>query len=271
MTRFARADLIDIQSEIWDSILVLCNGLQLTDWEKQTNCPTWTVKDCLSHLIGVESRLLGLPVPEIEIEKLEHVKNSQGLDNELDIMSRRSKPPRDIVREFVAVTGLRIDYLRNEKDFSVKVESPVGMGSLADQVSVRIFDCWIHQQDIKMAIGAKCDFVSAAANLSFDRMYSVMPFVVGKKVAPINGTKILFEIHCDEKVVQKAVHVSDNKASFSSDSVDHDVSIVCTDELFFLLTCGRISPEKAIRDGSVEFRGDKLLGERVASNMNFMI
>ena len=32
-----------------------------------------------------------------------------------------------------------------------------------------------------MAIVGKCDFVSSAADLSFDRMYSVMPSVIGKK------------------------------------------------------------------------------------------
>jgi hypothetical protein len=80
--------------------------------------------------------LWGHPIPEME--ELGHVENPQGLDNEIDIISRRSKSPRDILREFMTVTGLRIDYLKNEKDFSVKAESPVGMASLTDQVSIRI-------------------------------------------------------------------------------------------------------------------------------------
>ena len=86
MTAVTREGLIEIQVEIWGSLLEFCNKLTPTDWKKQTNCPTWTVKDCLSHLVGIESRLMGYSVPKIEINESDHVNNSQGLTNEIDVV-----------------------------------------------------------------------------------------------------------------------------------------------------------------------------------------
>ena len=89
MTIFTRESLIEIQAELWKSISCFCCELNPGDWGQPTNCPNWTVKDCLSHLIGIESRLMGDAAPEIEIGDLEHVKNSQGFSNEVDVISRR--------------------------------------------------------------------------------------------------------------------------------------------------------------------------------------
>ena len=87
MTIFTRESLIEIQAELWKSISYFCCELNPGDWGQPTNCPNWTVKDCLSHLIGIESRLMGDAAPEIEIGDLEHVKNSQGFSNEIDAVS----------------------------------------------------------------------------------------------------------------------------------------------------------------------------------------
>ncbi len=122
-----------------------------------------------------------------------------------------------------------------------------------------------------MAINVPCDFASKAADLSFGRMYSVMPFVVGKKVGATDGTTVMFEVYGDEDSVKKFIDVSDSRASFVADSSDYNVSILCPKDIFFMLTCGRIDPMRALKDGLVEFKGDTSLGQKVVSKMNFMI
>ena len=271
MTIFTRESLIEIQTELWKSISYFCCELNPGDWGQPTNCPNWTVKDCLSHLIGIESRLMGDAAPEIEIGDLEHVKNSQGFSNEVDVISRRFRSSDILLEEFANVTTRRLRYLRSEKDFSIEAESPVGPGSLLDQVSVRIFDGWVHFQDMRMGVGVPCDFASEAADLSLGRMYSVMPFVVGKKAGATDGTTVLFEVCEDEQVVQKFVHVRGGRASHVTTSENYSVAISCSQYAFFMLTCGRIDPLRALKRRMVDLRGDTLLGERIVSEMNFMI
>ena len=102
-------------------------------------------------------------------------------------------------------------------------------------------------------------------------MYSVMPFVVGKKVGATDGTTVLFEVCEDEHVVQKFVHVSAGRASHVTTSKNYSVAISCSKYAFFMLTCGRIDPLRARNENMIDLRGDTWLGERVVSEMNFMI
>jgi len=267
----SRQDLIEIQSEIWQSILVFCRELTPCDWESQTACPTWTVKDCFSHLIGIEARLLECPSPELEIKELRHVRNSQGLVNEIDVVSRRHKSNNELIEEFLEVTRKRIEYLHKSKDFSVKAESPIGIGTLSDQVSVRIFDCWVHLQDMRSAVGAQCEFSSKASEFSLSRIYSVLPFVIGKKVAPSDGTQVSFEIQGVINTTRKDVRMVGRRAHLVSDNNEFSVNLILSEETFFRLACGRVDPEFAIETNLVVFAGDVILGKKVVKQMNFMI
>ena len=75
----------------------------------------------------------------------------------------------------------------------------------------------------------------------------------------------------DEQVVQKFVHVRGGRASHVTTSENYSVAISCSQDAFFMLTCGRIDPLRALSRGMVDLRGDTLLGERIVSEMNFMI
>ena len=86
------------------SFLSRINAMRLG---KPDRLPTWTVKDCFSHLIGIEARLLECPSPELEIKELRHVRNSQGLVNEIDVVSRRHKSNNELIEEFLEVTSKR--------------------------------------------------------------------------------------------------------------------------------------------------------------------
>ena len=50
--------------DVWSSIAALGQELSDEDWSKPTDCPGWTVKDQLSHVIGTESMLAGRTAPQ---------------------------------------------------------------------------------------------------------------------------------------------------------------------------------------------------------------
>ena len=158
-----RERLIELQKSQWQSLENLCAALSLDEWEAYTDCPTWTVKDCISHLIGIEHRLLGREVPDLPLQETSHIRNDFGLQTEIDVVSRRAMIPEEVLEEFTAVNLERLKVLNGQLDFASEANSPIGKGNVADQVSVRVFDCWVHEQDIRRAIGKPGNLSGLAA------------------------------------------------------------------------------------------------------------
>ena len=99
-------------AETWESLVHVCRGLRAQQWDWPTECPGWTVKDQLSHLIGIERSLLGEAPPAWDAPLGDHVRNAFARENEPWIATRRAQPGPVVLAEFVAVTDLRLATLR---------------------------------------------------------------------------------------------------------------------------------------------------------------
>lgn len=55
--------VVDHLGEVWSSVVAACSQVTPEEWARMTACPGWTVKDQVSHLIGVEKMLLEEPAP----------------------------------------------------------------------------------------------------------------------------------------------------------------------------------------------------------------
>ena len=63
-TRAAHIEpVVDRLAQVWASLVTACEQVDADQWDRPTDCPGWTVKDQLSHLIGTERTLLADPVP----------------------------------------------------------------------------------------------------------------------------------------------------------------------------------------------------------------
>ncbi len=147
--------LVDMMEAVWNSIDALGQGFSESQWKTPTDCPNWSVQDQLSHLVGSESRILGRPAPEHTPAETGHVRNEIGARNEEQVDWRRSWPGARVLEEFREVTAERLVGLRamTPEDFAAETETPIGPGTVADFLRIRIFDAWIHEQDIRRAVG----------------------------------------------------------------------------------------------------------------------
>ena len=107
--------LLNLQKSVWQSLEDLCAGLNSDDWNTSTDCPTWTVKDCIAHLIGIEHRLLGWDVPNVDLLDTSHLRNDQGLKNEVDVVSRRVSTVEELMQEFRNVNSERLIIINRRK------------------------------------------------------------------------------------------------------------------------------------------------------------
>ena len=197
MTESANRQLVDMLDHVWSSTADLGRTLDETAWKQPTECPGWTVQDNLVHITALERFILGDPLPAADVpDDLPHVKNDIGTSNERWIESRRAWTGEDALEEFRVVTAARLEQLRALDDDGFRADSwtPMGPGTVADLLGFRIFDSWVHEQDMRRAVDAPGDLDSPAAAHALGMMVGVLPYIVGKKVGAPDGSTVVLSL-----------------------------------------------------------------------------
>jgi uncharacterized protein (TIGR03083 family) len=274
MTPSNREPVVDHLGEVWTSLSLACGHLDDQQWALSTDCPGWSVKDQLSHLIGVERMLLGEPSPPASVPTAEHVRNPVGQLNEAWVAARRPVPGDEVLAEFVETTDRRLESLRamSTEKFDVIGPSPIGQVPYREFMETRVIDSWAHEQDVRRALGRPGGRNGPGEATSLERCFGAMPFVVGKRVAPPDGTTVRFDVG-GELGAQEVVGMDGGRASIvtSTSSESPTVALAMDQDTFWRLGFGRVGSDEALASGSVTLDGDVELGHRVLDAMGFMI
>lgn len=268
-----REPVVEQLVDVWASTVAACEGVGPDQWALGTDCPGWSVKDQLSHLIGIERMILGDPAPALLAEAPPHVLNDFGLLNESWVEARRPVPGDDVLAEFVEVTHRRTDALEamGKDEFDRVGWSPLGERPYREFMESRILDSWAHEQDIRRALDRPGGRNGAAETLVLDRCEQTMAYVVGKRVAPPEDASVLFVV--EGALGRHAlVAMAGGRASLVAASTDRPPSVTLTleQEAFWRLAFGRVDPPALIASGKVQVDGDVALGYRVLECMPFM-
>src|SRR5205814_190369 len=105
--------VVDLQEMAFNNLDELCSSLSADEWDATTDCPGWSVKDNLSHIIGTEATILGRPAPAHDPGEKPWIRNPIGASNEIHVDYRRSRTPAEVLDEFREVTGERMKVLRS--------------------------------------------------------------------------------------------------------------------------------------------------------------
>ncbi|MGH2827586.1 MAG: maleylpyruvate isomerase family mycothiol-dependent enzyme [Actinomycetota bacterium] len=264
-------ECVALMREEWATLSNLCGHLTDEQWRVDTDCPGWTVKDQLSHLIGIERWILGHPAPEHHVPEADHVVNHLGERNEVEVDYRRRRAPDEVLEEFRAVTRERARALSQltESEFNKKTWTPFGESTVTTWLGMRILDSWVHEQDIRRATGKRGHLSGPIPELVFERLALRMPKVVGKNAGAPDGSVVVF--HVDGITDgQMTIAVAEGRANMVPDAPEVDVRLVMDLQTFVCLACGRWEPERTMRAGLVEIEGDRELGSRVVAHMNVL-
>ncbi|HEX2737206.1 MAG TPA: maleylpyruvate isomerase family mycothiol-dependent enzyme, partial [Acidimicrobiia bacterium] len=163
-------ELVDALAEVWSSIDVVCAPLSKAEWSTLTECPGWTVQDNVAHIIGIEAMSMGIATPELDPPEAPHIKNDVGRMNEIWVESMRALEGAAVLARFREVTGGRIAALRalDADGFGGESWTPVGPGTVRDLLPFRMFDSWVHEQDIRRALGTPGHLTGPAAEVEHD-------------------------------------------------------------------------------------------------------
>jgi uncharacterized protein (TIGR03083 family) len=259
--------------ETWRALADVCADLSEAEWARPTPCPGWDVKDQLSHLIGVERAIMGDPAPEWEGPLGAHVRNDFAATNEPFVAVRRAESGPSVRAEFVEVTTTRLAQLDalGADDWAAVGWSPVGEVPRAEFMTVRVFDSWVHEQDVRDALDRPGGSGNVASEIALDRVQGAMPFVVGKKAGCAEGTAVRFDISGPGRDARAfTVAVSGGRARPAGDDVPPTVILSMSGVDFMRLGCGRTTAARVEAAGGLGVEGDDLVGRAVLGAMNFM-
>jgi uncharacterized protein (TIGR03083 family) len=276
VTKLDKAEILDGLFASWDAIEHLLIGVPDASWMTPTPLPGWCVHDVVAHVIGTESMLQGIPTPEpdVDVTTLDHVRNPIGELNECWIRQLSGEPGTDLLDRFRSVTAERRAALMEMSDdeWNAPTITPAGPDSYGRFMRIRVFDCWMHEQDIREALGqpsSDAELDSAAAQRALDEMAVSMGFVVGKLGKAPDGSRVLIEL--TGPLTREIRVVVDGRAAVVDDfGAAGPTTVIRFDGLQFTrLGGGR--PMTTGRSREVEFDGDEEVGQRIVANLAYVI
>lgn len=257
----------------WDSLDALLAVLSEEQWRTATALPGWDVHDVAAHIVGTESMLLGLPTPEpdVDLETLGHVRNVIGAMNEPWVRGLRGESGEQLLARLRDVTAKRRAALTAmpAEEWNAPTQTPAGPDSYGRFMRIRAFDCWMHEQDIRDALGlppGDAELARADGRISLDEMAASMAFVVGKKGQAPDGARVLIAL---TGPLSREIRVAvDGRAALVDDFGGAEPTIAITlDGLQFT----RLAGGRSTAAQPIDYRGDTEAGARIVENLAYVI
>ena len=125
------------------------------------------------------------------------MRNDIGRFNEAWVEALADEPPADVLARFrdrrrPAHGGAGRD--RPTEAWDTVGFTPAGQDTYGRFMRIRVFDWWLHEQDIRDAVGRPGGDDGPAAELALDEMAAAMGFVVGKKGGAPQGSRVRLEL-----------------------------------------------------------------------------
>ena len=132
-------------------------------------------------------------------------------------------------------------------------------------------DAWVHEQDIRRALGVPGELESSVAAHAVGRVARAMPFVAARKAQAPDGATVVFDITGPAGQVVPVAIEGGRGSQLESEPESTTVRITTDVETFACLGCGRWDPVEALSSGKVTIVGDTALGATIVNQMNIMI
>ena len=276
VTHLDKPTVLDALFASWRDIDTLLHTLDPAQWTMETSLPGWTVHDVVAHIVGTESMLHGDATPEVDVDvsTLEHVRNDIGALNERWVRKLLGLSSSELHERYRSVTALRRTELSelSVEQWDAVTATPAGPDTYGRFMRVRIFDCWMHELDIRDAVARPADaaeLVGPAAELSLDEMAASMGFVVGKLGGAPDGSRVRIEL---TGPLRRDINVAiQGRGRVVPDfGAEAPTSTIALDAVLFTRIAGGRTPAAA-HHGAISYGGDENVGRRIVEHLDYVI
>jgi uncharacterized protein (TIGR03083 family) len=257
--RYDRATVLAALDGTWSGTVAACTGLTPEQWDAPTDLPGWTVKDNVSHLAGIERILLGEPDPDVELPDLPHVRTDAQRFIERSVHARRGVPGDDVLAEFRDVAQRRLAEIAaySDADLAAEVDSFAGRRPLGDLLALRAFDSWVHEQDVRHALGLPGTVSGPAAEIALFRVTRALTYALADRAPGRTVT-----INTTGTLPGSATLRLGEQGTFAATA---DVHLTVDAGTFLRLGCGRVRYDDVAP--LVDIVGDVALGQDLARHL----
>ena len=189
MSTRTNTELVAAVNDVLMTTWSLARDLTEADAALPTDCPGWTVRDQLAHMVGLEQVLEGAPQPDVELPPLDYVKNDFAAMMERQVHIRRQLPLVAICDELDGLRRRRAETLAElVEQGDPDVEGPFGTRRLSQSLPIRVFDLWAHEQDIRRAVGLPVRDDCVAAEVALERALLGWSKGLGKQLDGVDAS-----------------------------------------------------------------------------------
>ena len=159
-------------------------------------CPGWSVKDQISHVVGAEKTFAGITREPISVPDHPHLLHDFARAVEIDVEARRRWSGRAVVTELADFHPERMRQLRESTD---ELDDVVGgvfgpNTTFRQQLRARIIDVWVHEQDIRAALGRPGDLDSAGAATFTSAVLESLPRIAARIAHIEPGRAVVLDV-----------------------------------------------------------------------------
>ena len=249
-----------------DDFTRLLEQLPAEEWATPTDLPGWDVRSVAAHTAHLEAVLAGAPEETIEVGEVPHARGLMGLYTEQGVLARADRTPDELINELREAATRRHTALLADPPTDGHAKPPVVFGGVGWDWNTllrnRPLDVWMHEQDVRRAVGRPGGLDSPAARHTAAYLAESLGYVLAKRVGAPAGTTAVLEVEGLDPV---AYVVNDAGRGERVTDVPAEPAVrIATDlESFVLLAGGRRRPEP----GAVTVTGDAELGARILEQM----
>jgi uncharacterized protein (TIGR03083 family) len=252
----------------WQAVndfLDLLEELPEEQWDTPTDLAGWDVRACAAHTAHLESILAGNPEETAEVGQPPHVTSPMGLYTEIGVVNRRDASADAIINELREVATKRHTALLADPPTDGDAMPEVIFGGVPwtwrRLLRNRPLDVWMHEQDVRRAVGRPGNMDSAPAKHTADYLAESLGYVLGKKVGAPTGTSLLLDLAGSEPF---AFQIDENgRGQRIAPPAEPTTTLHMDRESFIRLSGGRCDAEP----GRVTVAGDQRLGEQVLASL----
>ena len=260
------AGLVETWRRACSDLVALARELPESDWHRPTDLAGWDVKDNVAHTAHLEAVLVGTPEETLEVPDAPHVKGPMNYYCEQGVLARRDRDMGELADEIEAAVAARHAELVADPPTDPAAPAPRSHGgggiAIGTLLHNRPLDVWMHEQDVRRAVGRPGGYDSPAAAHTLRVLGRGLPMVVGKRVAPPTGTTLRLLV--PEAGLGWAVRVGeDGRATRVPDDGPAEVTVTLSPEDFVVLGGGR----RGVDDTHPRIEGDEELGRRLLASL----